>query len=96
MEIKALIVNTKDNVATALHPLEAGEGIQIEIGSDTVDIRLRQTIPFGHKLALVDFNRSDPVIKYGETIGVSTEKIIRGEHVHIHNVEGLRGRGDKE
>jgi len=28
----------------------------------------------------------EAVIKYGEPIGQSTEKIAQGEHVHVHNV----------
>jgi altronate dehydratase small subunit len=35
------------------------------------------------------------VIKYGETIGLATSDISPGEHVHVHNVEGQRGRGDR-
>jgi altronate dehydratase small subunit len=54
-----------------------------------------QPIPFGHKIALVDIEADQPVIKYGEVIGLATEKIARGQHVHVHNVEGLKGRGDQ-
>jgi altronate dehydratase small subunit len=28
-------------------------------------------------------------------MGQATAEIRKGEHVHIHNVEGLKGRGDK-
>jgi altronate dehydratase small subunit len=35
------------------------------------------------------------VRKYAEVIGLATEKIARGQHVHVHNVEGLKGRGDQ-
>jgi altronate dehydratase small subunit len=93
--VNALVVNKKDNVATALRPLEKGESIGIEVASKTVDVVLEQAIPFGHKLALEDIERGERIIKYGETIGQAMEKINKGEHVHIHNVEGLRGRGDK-
>jgi len=40
----------------------------------------------GHKFALEDIEKGEAVIKYGEPIGQSTEKIARGEHVHVHNV----------
>ena len=33
--------------------------------------------------------------KYGEVIGAATRDIRVGEHVHVHNVEGKRGRGDR-
>ena len=41
-----------------------------------------------------DIKKGTPIIKYGETIGLATEDIKEGDHVHVHNVEGLRGRGD--
>ena len=93
--VSALVVDKKDNVATALRPLGKGDSIGIEVEDSLVDIVLKQSIPFGHKLALKDIERGERIIKYGEIIGQATEKISKGEHVHIHNVEGLRGRGDQ-
>ena len=83
----AIIIDERDNVATALRALQQGESIH--------DIAIIQDIPAGHKVALRDIELSQPVIKYGETIGLATANIVTGEHVHIHNVEGLRGRGDR-
>ena len=91
----ALVLDKKDNVATAIRRLEEGDTIDIEIDGMTAEIRLLQAIPFGHKLALKDIRRGGRIIKYGETMGQATAKIRKGEHVHIHNVEGLKGRGDK-
>ncbi len=93
--VSALVVDKEDNVATALRPLEKGDSVGIEVEDSLVDIVLKQSIPFGHKLALKDIERGERIIKYGEVIGQATEKISKGGHVHIHNVEGLRGRGDK-
>ena len=95
MPLSALVPNKEDNVATALRQLESGDVIGVETEDSVVNIVLLQSIPFGHKLALRDIDRGERIIKYGETIGQATVKINRGEHVHIHNVEGLRGRGDK-
>ena len=91
----AILVDPKDNVATALRQLEPGDALQVGTGSNTVDITLLQAVPFGHKFALKDVGPGGPVIKYSEIIGLATKKIRKGEHVHVHNVEGLRGRGDK-
>jgi altronate dehydratase small subunit len=33
-------------------------------------------------------------MKYGEIIGKATTDIKPGQHVHVHNVAGTRGRGD--
>jgi altronate dehydratase small subunit len=95
MPLSALVIDKKDNVATAVMPLEKGNAAKIAIDGKSVEIMVLQDIPFGHKLALTSIDKGTPIIKYGETVGLATEKIEKGEHVHVHNVEGLRGRGDK-
>jgi altronate dehydratase small subunit len=94
MPLKFIIINTEDNVATALIPLFKGELLSVDSSSGVI-ITLSKDIPFGHKFALRDIIKGTPVIKYGEIIGSATEYIKQGDHVHIHNVEGLRGRGDR-
>jgi altronate dehydratase small subunit len=96
MPLNALVLHKDDNVATAVSPLEAGDNITVEKGDDTVRVRLVHSLPFGHKFALKDIGRGDRIIKYGETIGLATKDIRPGEHVHLHNVEGQRGRGDRQ
>ncbi len=95
MVLSAILINSKDNVATALRLLKKGEKISFSEGSRTVEVVLSEDIPCGHKLALEDIEIGAPIIKYGETIGLATHNISPGEHVHIHNVEGTKGRGDK-
>lgn len=92
MHVQALVMNSDDNVATAVRSLKRGE--TVETGENTAGVLLLSDIPFGHKLALKDIGRGDEIVKYGEVIGRAVALIRRGEHVHIHNVEGLRGRGD--
>ena len=96
MPLNALVVNKKDNVATALRGLESGDSVRVEVENRAVEVVLSQAIPFGHKFALKDIDCGEPIIKYGEKIGLASLKITRGEHVHLHNVEGFRGRGDKK
>lgn len=62
---------------------------------DTVEVRLVSAVPFGHKFALRRIMRASRVKKYGACIGRATRKIAAGEHVHTHNIESLRGRGDR-
>jgi len=92
--VDALICHCDDNVATAVRDLAAGERAQVSGCGETGAVELKSAIPLGHKFALRDIAGGREVIKYGETIGVATSVIRRGEHVHLHNVEGLRGRGD--
>ena len=93
---KAIILDKKDNVATALCRLEEGDLIQIRIEDYAVNVTLSQDIPLGHKFALKDIPQGEAVIKYGEVIGLTTKQVRQGEHVHIHNVESQKGRGDKQ
>jgi len=86
MGYRAIAINKKDNVATALTSLGKDTRISVEIHDRTETIKLLSDIPMGHKFALQDMEEGDPVIKYGEPIGQCTAKICRGEHVHVHNV----------
>src|SRR5690349_6525851 len=43
-------------------------------------------IPRGHKVALRDLAAGEEVHKYGQLIGVATQAIRVGEHVHVHNL----------
>jgi len=95
VSLSALVLHKNDNVATAVRPLESGDSIDVEVADCAVKIVLLQSIPFGHKFALRDIGPGERIIKYGETIGQATASIKKGEHVHLHNVEGLRGRGDR-
>lgn len=82
----SIVINPKDNVATALRPCKKGESIN--------DITLLEDIPQGHKYALCDLNKGDLVIKYAHPIGRASYEIKKGSRIHTHNLEGIRGRGD--
>ncbi len=43
-------------------------------------------IPAGHKIALRDIPKGTAVIKYGYPIGIATQDIQAGTHVHTHNL----------
>jgi altronate dehydratase small subunit len=83
---QVIVINEKDNVATALEPLNTGVKVSAEVQGRVEEITLLSDIPRGHKFALKDMEEGEAVIKYGEPIGQSTAKISRGEHVHVHNV----------
>lgn len=98
----AHMLHPKDNVATTLVPLEPGMAVTVEpplkpgqpLDIAPVTVEVQTAIPFGHKVALRAIAAGQPVTKYGETIGLATDTIAPGEHVHVHNVESQRGRGD--
>lgn len=91
---RVLVIDAKDNVASALVDINAGEKIDAVLGKRTTALEAKEKIPFGFKVALVDIPKGGVVIKYGEAIGKASVPIKKGQLVHIHNVEGARGRGD--
>lgn len=44
-------------------------------------------ISSGHKIALADIKAGEPIIKYGNRIGIAKIDIKKGEHVHVHNIK---------
>ncbi len=90
-----IVINEKDNVATALDELPAGETVSVKIEGRMENIEVLSRIPRGHKFALQLIEQGGAVIKYGETIGMSTAAIAAGEHVHVHNVVSRPKGGTK-
>ena len=88
------IVSDKDNVATTTCDLEAGTVIFSKQGGEEIIVPINVNLSLGHKVAIRSIPKGDLVIKYGESIGVATCDIAKGDHVHTHNVESQRGRGD--
>ncbi|MGV8108356.1 UxaA family hydrolase [Methanospirillum sp.] len=85
--VKCLILHREDNVGT----LATSEGKANQIVEESeflkYKITLKSDVPKGHKIAirLIDYN--EPVKKYGQIIGISTKRILPGEHVHVHNIQ---------
>lgn len=94
--LKARIINPIDNVAIALINIKPETVVSFKMGERTEEIKVREKIPFGHKFAIRRIENGEGIIKYGEKIGMATKSIDVGFHVHVHNVESLRGRGDLE
>ena len=53
----------------------------------TINIQSLNEILLGHKIAMVDLNECDTILKYGHDIGKVVKSIKKGEHVHVHNVK---------
>ena len=88
------MLNSKDNVATALKQINENEQVTVVSSSKEVISRLqaKQEIPFGHKISLTEIKKGEPVIKFGERIGTASQNISVGEYVHVHNVESDIGK----
>lgn len=73
-----LRLDPNDNVAVALTRIEAGETIENVLAIDP--------IPKGHKVALTNISAARPVTKYAQKIGIASQHIRAGQHVHTHNL----------
>ena len=91
----ALKVNDKDNVATIFAEVKAGMQVEVRDKKGNSEIiTVMGDIPYGHKFAIIDINIDEEIYKYGEEIGIATRDIKKGDYVHVHNLDSMRGRGD--
>jgi len=84
----AVHLHPRDHVAIARRSLQAGTTLALEL--DTCpghEVTVCQFIPGGHKVALQTIAVGEPVLRYGQIIGVARQAISPGEHVHVHNLE---------
>ncbi|NLO82052.1 MAG: altronate dehydratase [Clostridiales bacterium] len=89
---KIMKIHPMDTVAVALDTLLPGEILQLD-----GEIRVRDTIKKGHKVALKPIRAGEEVLKYGYPIGRASCDIVPGTWVHTHNLRtGLEGLLDYE
>jgi altronate hydrolase len=82
-------LDATDPVGLASADLEPGQALVV----DGVMLTVRDSVPRGHKLALVDLPAGSEVRKYGQPIGLALRDIAAGEHVHDHNLRSLSRAG---
>jgi len=87
-EKRMLILASGDNVGVLLEDALAGN---IAVCGDT-RVSCLNDIKFCHKVALFDLPKHTYFVKYGEIIGYALRDIKKGEWVHTHNLDDVRGR----
>ena len=85
--INAILIHSRDDVATVIAELSEGERAVFYKNEDIMQVPVVGTIPQYHKLAIRDIKKTEPIRKYGEVIGEATQDIPCGSHVHEHNLE---------
>ena len=85
MKQVAILLNPKDDVATALTQLNIGQTVDVTLDDLAYTTKLREAIEFGHKYALRDIAKGEPILKYGLPIGNALDDIPAGAWVHVHN-----------
>lgn len=92
---RAIALHHDDDVAVMATDGGAGDRCRLEAPAAVTALTLTAAVPFGHKIAIRSIKCGEPVRKYGESIGVATQDIAPGSHVHVHNLQsaraGLRG-----
>jgi (2R)-sulfolactate sulfo-lyase subunit alpha len=87
-----LMHEADDDVGIAVIDLKKGStagAVTLE-GKSVGSVKLHDNVPLGHKVALRDVAQDKPVIKYGRQIGKAVKPIVKGAHVHIHNLKTMR------
>ena len=85
-----MIIDPKDNVAVAIEPIAKGMAAVWVAGGKEASVTALEDITIYHKLAACDIKKGEPIVKYGEHIGLAARDIKKGEHVHCHNLEEHR------
>jgi len=75
---RTLRLHKSDNVLVCID--RVGDGVTLAEGVVSVD-----RIPRGHKVAAQDIAAGEPILKFGQVIGLARQAIARGSWVHEHN-----------
>jgi len=73
-------IHAQDNVVIARQQLLGGTALAAE------GVTVSGLVPPGHKVATCDIAVGQPVRRYDQIIGVATQSIAKGAHVHTHNL----------
>ncbi|MEN8829471.1 MAG: UxaA family hydrolase [Lentimonas sp.] len=72
-----------DTIYVLIRALDAGEVLVI----NGVEYTNEASLSLGHKIAACDMVAGDKVLKYGVSIGLASQPIRCGEHVHLYNLK---------
>ena len=86
----AMIIDGRDNVIVAIEAISKGDPVTYLLDGAEKTLTALEDITIYHKLASCDIPKGEPIVKYGEHIGLAARDIKQGEHVHTHNLEEHR------
>lgn len=78
---KIIILHPNDDVAIARFPVPKGYIINER------NVTVLSDIKEGHKIAIRDIAQNQPLKRYNQIIGYSSQPIKAGEHIHLHNLK---------
>ena len=81
-QVSAVFLHPDDNICVAARLIPSGS----EVAAGAYTVRAAADVRLGHKMAVRDIPRGEPVLKYGQVIGYATANISPGDWVHTHNL----------
>lgn len=96
MEINALMMDLTDNVVTCVSEVAAGGEVIYRREKDVCTITAREDIPYCHKVAIADIEKGGHVVKYGESLGITSEHVKTGQWIADHNLFSVPRDYDSE
>lgn len=88
--VNALLIDEKDDVIVAIEEIKKDSLVYYSTKGKIQSLTAKDDITIYHKIALRDIKAGTAITKYGEHIGVASKDIIKGMHVHEHNVDSVR------
>lgn len=86
-----LVHNEGDDVAVAVSDVKPGRARARYLDSGRqAEVDVREPIPLGHKVVLVDLAAESEVREYGVRVAVTRTEIPRGSLAHVHNLRSAR------
>src|SRR5687768_2344501 len=82
MDPRYVQVHPRDNVAIVVNTEGLGKGTVFPGG-----LTLREHVPQAHKVALHHVDRGEPILRYGQTIGLAAKRIDAGSWVREDMLE---------
>lgn len=86
--VKGFHLDPVDNVVTVIQTVQPGDRVFWEDPGTAGEIWAVTAVPRFHKIAVAEIPVGSPVTKYGHIIGVATQTIPNGAHVHTQNCRG--------
>lgn len=94
--INAILLDEKDNVVTCVKEVQQGETVTYRSTIGLKTLKTVEMIPYCHKVALIDIDEGNEIIKYGEMIGRTNCRIPKGCLVNENNVFSVPRDYDSE
>ncbi|MGI9333715.1 MAG: UxaA family hydrolase [Gammaproteobacteria bacterium] len=91
--VNMVVLSPADNVGIATRDIACGARAR-ELGGR--ELRTRENIPQGHKVALTDIAHDEVVIRFAMPVAKTTASIPAGSLVHVHNVTSQYLNNDED